>query len=204
MKATDQTTRQKALAIGGVHIGIRGRLFLGIGGRDHFGIRGRIASEFAHAATKEFFAELVYSEWCNAVPQASIARACCTPWLGHSFSRKSRASCGPQNWRGIPFCSVTHSGMRHGTSPAQLAQLRRVFDDELMRRGWPRRGARTENLASRIFCLYQSGTRSRPSFMRAREIEPQHRMSGASCPARRIGLRFEALQHRTSEPRGPG
>ncbi|MDW9552407.1 hypothetical protein GOA92_29960, partial [Sinorhizobium meliloti] len=25
----------------------RGRLFLGIGGRDHFGIRGRIASEFA-------------------------------------------------------------------------------------------------------------------------------------------------------------
>ncbi|MDW9485880.1 hypothetical protein GOA64_07845, partial [Sinorhizobium meliloti] len=26
----------------------RGRLFLGIGGRDHFGIRGRIASEFAH------------------------------------------------------------------------------------------------------------------------------------------------------------
>ncbi|RVG37828.1 hypothetical protein CN227_33515, partial [Sinorhizobium meliloti] len=30
------------------HLGIRGRLFLGIGGRDHFGIRGRIASEFAH------------------------------------------------------------------------------------------------------------------------------------------------------------
>ncbi|RVO71688.1 hypothetical protein CN091_29220, partial [Sinorhizobium meliloti] len=29
------------------HLGIRGRLFLGIGGRDHFGIRGRIASEFA-------------------------------------------------------------------------------------------------------------------------------------------------------------
>ncbi|WP_210214260.1 Mu transposase C-terminal domain-containing protein, partial [Sinorhizobium meliloti] len=28
-------------------LGIRGRLFLGIGGRDHFGIRGRIASEFA-------------------------------------------------------------------------------------------------------------------------------------------------------------
>ncbi|MDX0179263.1 hypothetical protein GOC37_33375, partial [Sinorhizobium meliloti] len=26
----------------------RGRLFLGIGGRDHFGIRGRIASEFAY------------------------------------------------------------------------------------------------------------------------------------------------------------
>ncbi|RVK22156.1 hypothetical protein CN163_35885, partial [Sinorhizobium meliloti] len=29
------------------HLGIRGRLFLGIGGRDHFGTRGRIASEFA-------------------------------------------------------------------------------------------------------------------------------------------------------------
>ncbi|ASP89517.1 hypothetical protein CDO26_35055 (plasmid) [Sinorhizobium meliloti] len=28
---------------------MRGRLFLGIGGRDHFGIRGRIASEFAQA-----------------------------------------------------------------------------------------------------------------------------------------------------------
>ncbi|MDW9683463.1 hypothetical protein GOA87_32205, partial [Sinorhizobium meliloti] len=28
----------------------RGRLFLGIGGRDHFGIRGRIASEFARSA----------------------------------------------------------------------------------------------------------------------------------------------------------
>ncbi|MDW9489716.1 hypothetical protein GOA59_27505, partial [Sinorhizobium meliloti] len=28
----------------------RGRLFLGIGGRDHFGIRGRIASEFALVA----------------------------------------------------------------------------------------------------------------------------------------------------------
>ncbi|RVG96468.1 hypothetical protein CN210_32070, partial [Sinorhizobium meliloti] len=32
------------------HLGIRGRLFLGIGGRDHFGIRGRIASEFAVCA----------------------------------------------------------------------------------------------------------------------------------------------------------
>ncbi|MDX0135277.1 hypothetical protein GOC29_32105, partial [Sinorhizobium meliloti] len=30
----------------------RGRLFLGIGGRDHFGIRGRIASEFATRASK--------------------------------------------------------------------------------------------------------------------------------------------------------
>ncbi|MDW9834629.1 hypothetical protein GOC09_15355, partial [Sinorhizobium meliloti] len=30
----------------------RGRLFLGIGGRDHFGIRGRIASEFAHLRNK--------------------------------------------------------------------------------------------------------------------------------------------------------
>ncbi|MDW9689341.1 hypothetical protein GOB50_30750, partial [Sinorhizobium meliloti] len=29
----------------------RGRLFLGIGGRDHFGIRGRIASEFAFWAS---------------------------------------------------------------------------------------------------------------------------------------------------------
>ncbi|PDT44075.1 hypothetical protein CO661_31235 [Sinorhizobium fredii] len=44
--------------------------------------------------------------------------------------------------------------------PAQLVQLRRVFDDELMRRGWSRQGDRAENLASRIFYLYQSGTRS--------------------------------------------
>ncbi|TCA31368.1 hypothetical protein E0H71_27095 [Rhizobium leguminosarum bv. viciae] len=29
------------------HLGIRGRLILGIGGRHHFGIRGRHASEFA-------------------------------------------------------------------------------------------------------------------------------------------------------------
>ncbi|RVG41966.1 hypothetical protein CN227_26790, partial [Sinorhizobium meliloti] len=33
-------------------LGIRGRLFLGIGGRDHFGIRGRIASEFASPRRK--------------------------------------------------------------------------------------------------------------------------------------------------------
>ncbi|MDW9681796.1 hypothetical protein GOA87_22935, partial [Sinorhizobium meliloti] len=31
----------------------RGRLFLGIGGRDHFGIRGRIASEFADEEGKQ-------------------------------------------------------------------------------------------------------------------------------------------------------
>ncbi|WP_133037147.1 hypothetical protein, partial [Shinella granuli] len=29
------------------HLGTRGRLFLGMEGRDHFGIRGRFASEFA-------------------------------------------------------------------------------------------------------------------------------------------------------------
>ncbi|MDX0114746.1 hypothetical protein GOC07_21265, partial [Sinorhizobium meliloti] len=33
----------------------RGRLFLGIGGRDHFGIRGRIASEFALKAFRHSF-----------------------------------------------------------------------------------------------------------------------------------------------------
>nr|WP_234836674.1 hypothetical protein [Sinorhizobium meliloti] len=33
---------------------MRGRLFLGIGGRDHFGIRGRIASEFAHHRSREW------------------------------------------------------------------------------------------------------------------------------------------------------
>ncbi|RVO45329.1 hypothetical protein CN090_27745, partial [Sinorhizobium meliloti] len=37
------------------HLGIRGRLFLGIGGRDHFGIRGRIASEFALGRRKGFY-----------------------------------------------------------------------------------------------------------------------------------------------------
>lgn len=36
------------------HLGIRGRLFLGIGGRDHFGIRGRIASEFASYPTTSY------------------------------------------------------------------------------------------------------------------------------------------------------
>lgn len=44
--------------------------------------------------------------------------------------------------------------------PAQLVHLRRVFDDELVRRGWSRRGERAKNLASQIFYLYQSGTRS--------------------------------------------
>ncbi|MDW9893740.1 hypothetical protein GOB31_30825, partial [Sinorhizobium meliloti] len=42
-----QNTHARCFPMGGHHLGIRGRLFLGIGGRDHFGIRGRIASEFA-------------------------------------------------------------------------------------------------------------------------------------------------------------
>ncbi|MDW9452143.1 hypothetical protein GOA58_32240, partial [Sinorhizobium meliloti] len=35
----------------------RGRLFLGIGGRDHFGTRGRIASEFAFESAAHHLCE---------------------------------------------------------------------------------------------------------------------------------------------------
>ncbi|MDX1054482.1 hypothetical protein GOL41_33660 [Sinorhizobium medicae] len=47
---TSRTPTPDAFRWGRHHLGIRGRLFLGIGGRDHFGIRGRIASEFASRA----------------------------------------------------------------------------------------------------------------------------------------------------------
>ncbi|RVI65229.1 hypothetical protein CN189_12205, partial [Sinorhizobium meliloti] len=46
------------------HLGIRGRLFLGIGGRDHFGIRGRIASEFAP--------QLQFAEWTRLATVQSV------------------------------------------------------------------------------------------------------------------------------------
>ncbi|MDX0278179.1 hypothetical protein GOC21_30555, partial [Sinorhizobium meliloti] len=47
---TSRTPTPDAFRWGRHHLGIRRRLFLGIGGRDHFGIRGRIASEFARTS----------------------------------------------------------------------------------------------------------------------------------------------------------
>ncbi|RVL51458.1 hypothetical protein CN141_29150, partial [Sinorhizobium meliloti] len=58
------------------HLGIRGRLFLGIGGRDHFGIRGRIASEFAGRSRIAEVSRVVGDHNWKRSPGSPVHRYC--------------------------------------------------------------------------------------------------------------------------------